>query len=372
MTDTARLTKSPALARGFSRHLGPMAARGVYLAPRGGRPGQGASIPAWEVLLRAAPDQVLTTIASRETLIDWARAEGESVAAHVKRRLIAVEQRRRPFAGLPADRPAVMGIVNTTPDSFSDGGRSFAAEDAVRNGVALLEAGADILDIGGESTRPGADPVPVEEELRRVLPVVRDLANRGARISIDTRHAAVMAAAVEAGAAVINDVTALEGEPDSLATAARLGVPVVLMHMQGQPQTMQADPTYACAPLDVFDYLERRVEACLAAGMEREAICVDPGLGFGKTVDHNAAILARMGLYQGLGCAVMLGISRKSFIGKVSRGEPPADRVPGSLAAAVLAAGQGTQIIRVHDVAETAQALAVWRAADAAAITGLS
>lgn len=371
MTDTATVTKSPALARGFSRTLGPGAAQGVYLVPRGARPGQGRPVPAWEVLIRAAADRILATTVPRDMLIDWSRAEGEGMAAHVRRRLTAVEGRRPAFAGLPTDRPAVMGILNATPDSFSDGGRNFAVEDAVANGLAMLEAGADILDIGGESTRPGAAPVPVEEELRRVVPVIRALAERGARISIDTRHAAVMGAAVEAGAAVINDVTALAGDPDSLATAARLGVPVVLMHMQGRPQTMQADPTYGFAPLDVFDYLEDRVTACLGAGIDRAQICVDPGLGFGKTVAHNAAILARLGLYQGLGCAVMLGISRKSFIGKVSRGEDPGDRVPGSLAAAVIGAGQGTQVIRVHDVAETMQALAVWRATDAAAINAL-
>lgn len=368
MTDTATLTKSPALARGFSRHLGPLAAQAIYLSPRGGRPCQGQPIPAWEVLLRLGPAQVTSTVVAREVLMDWARAEGESVFAQVKRRLLAVEQGRPRWAGLPGDRPAVMGILNATPDSFSDGGRHFGPEDAVASGVAMLEAGAEILDVGGESTRPGAEPVTVEEELRRVLPVVRDLANRGARVSIDTRHAAVMEEAVKAGAAIINDVTALEGDPDSLTVAARLGVPVVLMHMQGQPQTMQRDPAYTCAPLDVFDYLEGRVQACLAAGLERADICVDPGLGFGKTVAHNAAILARMGLYQGLACPVMLGISRKTFLGKVSRDEPPAQRLAGSLSAAVIAAGQGAQVIRVHDVPETAQALAVWRAADAAGI----
>jgi dihydropteroate synthase len=371
MADTARLTGSPALPRGFSRRLGPAAAQALYRPPRGARPGRGAPVPAWEVFQRLAPGKVVATVAARETLLDWARAEGESVFAQVKRRLLAVEAERPSFAGLPADRPAVMGIVNTTPDSFSDGGRSFAAADAVANGLALVAAGADILDVGGESTRPGAEPVPVDEELRRVLPVVRAFAERGLAVSIDTRRAAVMAAAVAAGATVINDVTALTGDPDSLTTATRLGVPVVLMHMRGEPRTMQADPTYSFAPLDVFDYLEGRVAACLAAGLERSQICVDPGLGFGKTAEHNAAILARLGLYQGLGCAVLLGISRKSFIGAVSRGEPATERLAGSLAAAVMAAGQGTQILRVHDVAETCQALAVWRAAEATAISGL-
>lgn len=196
-----------------------------------------------------------------------------------------------------------------------------------------------------------------------MVPVIRALAEKGARISIDTRNAATMEAALDAGARIVNDVTALTGDPRSLAVVAEAGVPVVLMHMQGQPQTMQADPTYALAPIDVFDYLSERVEACLRAGMSRETICVDPGMGFGKTVTQNAQILKRLGLFHGLGCPILFGNSRKTFIAKVSRGEPPKQRGPGSVASAILAADQGVQILRVHDVAETAQALAVWRAA---------
>lgn len=353
------VTKSPALPRGFSLGQGDVA-RAVHLSPLG-LAARGAPVQGWEVLLRTGPETVACVDAGRAEVLAWAREAGETVYTHVRRRMAAVEGQRPPFAGLSMDRPRIMGILNATPDSFSDGGRHFAVEDAVRGGLAMLEAGADILDVGGESTRPGSEEVSAEEEIRRVVPVIRALAERGAVISIDTRHAAVMEAAVAAGAAIINDVTALTNEPASLPTAARLGVPVILMHIQGEPKTMQADPRYAFAPTDVFDWLEARVEACLAAGIARADLCVDPGIGFGKTVEHNAQILKRLGMLHGLGCPVLLGISRKSFIARVSRDEPATERLPGSLAAAVMGAGQGMHILRVHDVPETAQALAVVR-----------
>lgn len=362
MADSVTVMKSPALPRGFS--LAPEAvARAVHLVPAGCG-AQGNAVAVWEVLVRTAPEAVTSVEVSRAELMAWARDGGEILTAHVKRRLAAVERQRPTFAGLSMDRPRIMGILNATPDSFSDGGRHLAVEDAVRSGVAMLEAGADILDVGGESTRPGSDPVAPDEEIRRVVPIIRALAERGTVVSIDTRHAAVMEAAVAAGAAIINDVTALTQEAASLPTAARLGVPVILMHIQGQPKTMQADPTYGFAPIDVFDWLEARVEACLAAGIPRSDICVDPGIGFGKTVVHNAQILKRLGMLHGLGCPVLLGVSRKSFIAKLSRGEGPTERLAGSLAAAVGGVRQGVQILRVHDVAETAQAVAVAHAVE--------
>lgn len=265
------------------------------------------------------------------------------------------------FGGLSLDRPRIMGIVNVTPDSFSDGGDAFAQADAIARGRALLAAGADILDVGGESTRPGADPVPVAEEMRRVVPVIEALAADGALVSIDTRRAAVMAAAIQAGARMINDVTALTGDRRSLRVAADSGLPVILMHMLGQPQTMQRAPRYACAPLDIYDYLEARLAACERMGIPRARICVDPGIGFGKTVAHNLQCLHWIGVYRSLGCPVMLGASRKSFIGKLT-GEPHAKaRVPGSLAAALWAVRSGVTLLRVHDVAETVQAVTLWR-----------
>ncbi len=274
------------------------------------------------------------------------------------------------FAGLSLDKPRIIGIINVTPDSFSDGGEALAVEDALNKGQAMVEAGADILDVGGESTRPGAAPVSIEEEIARVQPVVRALSEAGSKagskagalVSIDTRRAAVMKAAIEAGAKIINDITALTGDPDSLAVVAKSGLPVVLMHMQGEPGTMQDNPQYEDAAQDVFGYLKRRIEACEAAGMDRGLIAVDPGIGFGKTVDHNLEILSRLDLYRDLGCPVLLGASRKSFIGKISREEEPKDRLAGSLAVVLSAAAQGVRLFRVHDVAATRQALAVWQA----------
>jgi dihydropteroate synthase len=266
------------------------------------------------------------------------------------------------FAGLSLEAPRIFGIINITPDSFSDGGEAYAVDDAVRQGQAMIEAGADVLDVGGESTRPGAEPVTVDEEISRVQPVVRALADLGACVSIDSRRAPVMAAAIEAGAKIVNDVTALTADPESLGLVAESGVAVILMHMQGEPGTMQDNPHYDDAALEVFEYLEDRVGVCEQAGIDRGRIVVDPGIGFGKTLDHNLDILNRLGLYGDLDCPVLLGASRKSFIAKISRGEAPKDRVPGSLAAVLSAAGLGVRLFRVHDVAETRQALAVWQA----------
>jgi len=276
---------------------------------------------------------------------------------------------RDPFAGLAMDRPHVMGVVNVTPDSFSDGGDHPTGPLALALARRMAAEGATILDVGGESTRPGAEPVPLAGELGRVLPVIEGLvearrtdAGPHAYISIDTRHAAVMTAACEAGADIINDVTALAGDPDSLSAAAATGVPVMLMHMQGTPETMQQEPHYDSAPLDVFDYLADRVAACEAVGIPRNRIVVDPGIGFGKTLAHNMELLEYLALFHGLGCPLLLGASRKSFVARLSRGEAPKQRLPGSLAAALAGLDRGVQIVRVHDVGETLQAIRVWRA----------
>lgn len=270
------------------------------------------------------------------------------------------------FAGLTLDRPRIMGIVNVTPDSFSDGGEALRIEDAVARGRAILEAGADILDIGGESTRPGATPVSVDEECNRVLPVIEALAADGAVVSIDSRHAAVMSAAVDAGASIINDVTALGGDPGSMGVAAGRGVPVILMHMQGEPRTMQDNPTYTTPSRDIRNYLAGRIAACESAGISRSRIAVDAGIGFGKTLDHNLEILARMDTLHELGCAVVLGASRKGFIGQLSPARDPRERVAGSVAAALAVRALGAQIFRVHDVMETRQAFNVWEAIEQA------
>ncbi|MEQ8736212.1 MAG: dihydropteroate synthase [Rhodospirillaceae bacterium] len=253
--------------------------------------------------------------------------------------------------------PKIMGVVNVTPDSFSDGGDHDTVERAIAHGIYLAEAGADILDVGGESTRPGATQVSPETEQQRVLPVVRALSSRGFTVSIDTRHAPTMAAAIEAGAKIVNDVTALTGDSAALGLVRRKKCCVVLMHMQGAPKTMQDKPTYTWAPMDVFDYLEARVQTCIDAGIDRRKICIDPGIGFGKTEDHNLDLLKYLSILHGVGCPILLGASRKSFIGRVSGVDNPKARLPGSLAVALDGVRQGAQIIRVHDVAETHQAI---------------
>ncbi|MBC7951463.1 MAG: dihydropteroate synthase [Rhodospirillaceae bacterium] len=312
------------------------------------------------VLLRDGA-QTWLSMASYSELVDWANMEGEDVARHMGQLVRRVGARRPAWAGLALDKPLVMGIVNTTPDSFSDGGVNLDPRVAMDHAFAMVEAGARIIDVGGESTRPGAAPVPHEVELARVLPVIRALAEKGVVVSIDTRHAAVMGPAVEAGARIINDVTALEGD-GALEVAASSGAAICLMHMQGEPQTMQADPSYVCAPLDIYDYLAGRIAVCEAAGIPRAKIATDPGIGFGKTMDHNAQLFAALALYHGLGCPILLGASRKSVIAKMSKGEGAGDRLPGTLAAHLSGLDAGAQIIRVHDVAETVQAVKVWQA----------
>jgi dihydropteroate synthase len=270
------------------------------------------------------------------------------------------------LAGLALDRPRIMGIVNVTPDSFSDGGNFLAAQSAIDHGLRLAEEGADILDIGGESTRPGSDTVPIDEELRRVLPVIEGLrAKTDARISVDTRKAEVMRRAAAAGADILNDVSALTYDPAALEAAAETGLPVMLMHAQGDPKSMNDNPQYSDVVLDVFDFLEQRIDACEKAGIPKTKLVVDPGIGFGKHLHHNVAVLSAMSLYHGLGVPVLLGASRKKLIGQLCKVEDAKDRVPGSIAAALHSVGQGVQLIRVHDVAATRQALAIWQAATA-------
>ena len=268
------------------------------------------------------------------------------------------------FAGLSCQpgAPLLMGVVNVTPDSFSDGGDYLDHESAISRGLTLIREGASIIDVGGESTRPGAAPVTEDEEIRRTEPVIRALSAENVLVSVDTRNARVMTAALAAGAAIVNDVTALTHDPAALSVVAEAGCSVMLMHMQGQPQTMQQEPYYRHATADVYDYLRDRRDVCLEAGLKPENISVDPGIGFGKTDAHNLLILRQLAMFQGLGCAVTLGVSRKSFIGRLADVVTAKDRLPGSLAAAVAGAERGAQILRVHDVAETRQALAVWRA----------
>ena len=267
-------------------------------------------------------------------------------------------------------RPVLMGVLNITPDSFSDGGRHATPDQAVAHAQAMMEAGADIIDIGGESTRPGASPVWEGEERDRVIPVIERLAGCGAALSIDSRNASVMEAALQAGAHIVNDVSALAHDPRSLAVAAEAGGPVVLMHSRGEPATMQQDPAYDDVLLDVFDALAERIAACEAAGIDRARLIVDPGIGFAKSLRHNLDLIDGLSLFHSLGCPLLLGVSRKTFIGALSRGEPPDGRLAGSLAAALAGLDRGVQVLRVHDVAETRQAVAVWQGLRDAAMLG--
>ncbi|MEM7057986.1 MAG: dihydropteroate synthase [Pseudomonadota bacterium] len=265
------------------------------------------------------------------------------------------------FSG-SAKWPLVMGIVNVTPDSFSDGGRLLTASDAVEHGLALAEQGADILDVGGESTRPGAEYVSSSDEMDRVIPVIEGLisAKCPVPISIDTRKASVARAAISAGARLFNDVSALTHDENST-VVARLAASVCLMHAQGTPETMQANPVYENVVLDVYDFLEDRVKHAVSAGISRDRIIIDPGIGFGKTLQHNLEVLRHLSLFQSLGCAVMLGVSRKGFIGTLSGEKQAAKRSWGSIAAGLAGLDQGVQILRVHDVEQTVQAVSVWK-----------
>ncbi len=271
---------------------------------------------------------------------------------------------RPPICGIAMEQPSIMGILNVTPDSFSDGGKHAGAE--VEAAMRMLDAGADIIDIGGESTRPGAAYVEASTECDRVLPVIKALRARGVGpVSIDTRKAMVAKAALEAGAGLFNDVTALTYDENSLRVAAESGVAVCLMHSVGTPEEMQDNPSYANALLDVFDFLHERVEACVAAGIPRGKIMVDPGMGFGKTMAHNLALLRGISLFHSLGCAVLLGVSRKGMIGEIA-GEPnPERRFAGSIALGLEGLNQGVQMLRVHDIAQSRQALALWGALNA-------
>ncbi len=273
--------------------------------------------------------------------------------------LAAFAQPLVPFCGIAVTRPILMGVLNVTPDSFSDGGRFHKPENALAHAAMLIDAGAAIIDVGGESTRPGATPVDEDEEIARIVPVVRALAERGLCVSIDTRHTKVMQAALEAGARIVNDIAALTA-PGAIEVVAKAEAHVMLMHMQGTPQTMQIKPTYEWAPGDVYTFLSERVAACVAAEIPKDRIAIDPGLGFGKTDEHNLQILDHLAMFHGLGCVLAVGASRKGFIGRMTGEAEAGNRVTGSVAAALYAAGQGAQILRVHDVAETRQALAVW------------
>lgn len=261
--------------------------------------------------------------------------------------------------------PKIMGIINVTPDSFSDGGNFFETDAAVAHGIALYKEGADILDVGGESTRPSAAAISIEEELHRVIPVIKRLRDEvDIPISIDTRNADVMKAAVSAGATMVNDISALSNDKNALTTVATLSVPVCLMHMKGEPSNMQINPTYDDVVEEVFQYLLEKVEMCLAEGIKKESIYCDVGIGFGKTLEHNVTLLQNISYFRNLGTRLMIGTSRKSFIDHISKSTSPQDRLGGSLASLVSSLKAKIDIFRVHDVAATRQFIDVYTAID--------
>lgn len=266
----------------------------------------------------------------------------------------------RAFAGLDLSQPVLMGVLNLTPDSFSDGGK-WAGEGAIAQAIAMRDAGAGLIDIGGESTRPGSDPVLAEDEKHRILPAIQALAGRVA-VSVDTRKAEVAEVALAAGARIVNDVSNLDFDPDLLRVTAKAGAWLIIMHSRGLPQTMQHDPVYDDVLLDVYDALAARIDRAEAAGIPKHRIMIDPGIGFAKTGLHNLALLRRISLLHGLGCPILLGVSRKRFIGTIGKADLPASRDPGTQALTLAAAAQGVQMHRVHDVAGAAQALRLWQA----------
>lgn len=290
------------------------------------------------------------------SLIEEAAKGGADAEARAVDILARITSPRADFAGLDMASPQIMGILNATPDSFSDGGDHSVAEHALAAADQMIHDGATILDIGGESTRPGADPVGFDEECARILPIITPLSAAGHVVSADTRHTNVMAAALDAGAGIINDVGGLRDE-GAMDLVAERRAPSIIMHMQGEPGTMQDDPQYQYAPTDIYDWLEDRIRVAQSAGMDLADLAIDPGFGFGKTPQHNMMIMANISLFHGLGVPIVLGVSRKSTIAHYSRGEAAKDRVAGSVALAALGLQQGVQVFRVHDVSDTAQAI---------------
>lgn len=356
----------------------------AYLVPvgsiSGGSLGIACSVPgrrfaAARVVVRDAGETVWQETVAAADMADALDRLPEVIAGQLEIQLARLQAPQKglrlPGRDLPFafTRPRIMGILNVTPDSFSDGGKFLDRDAAIRHARAMIAEGADIIDIGGESTRPGAKPVWEGEEAERVVPVIEALRDDGIPLSIDTRHSFVMDRAVLAGAHIINDVSALTYDGDSLPVAARADVPVVLMHSQGLPETMQDNPSYSHVLYEVYDYLQDRIAACVEAGIAQDHIVVDPGIGFGKrVVQDNLALINGLPLFLTLGCPILMGASRKRFIGAITGEEDAAARMPGSLAAAIRSVELGAQIVRVHDVAETAQALKLTQAFHDAAI----
>lgn len=321
---------------------------------------------AFDVIVVDGGERLAPRLVPIDALDDFVGSLTDAQAERARIVIARIGEPRVPFQlgdrVLRFDEPRIAGILNVTPDSFSDGGRhSDDPEGAADAGFAMSARGAAMIDVGGESTRPGAADVWEGDEMERVIPVIERLAASGVAVSVDTRKAAVMEAALSAGAAIVNDVSALRFDDRSLALAAEAGCPIVIMHHAGKGHELHADPVYRDPLVEVYDWLENRIAELVEGGVARDKIVVDPGIGFGKALQHNLALINGLSLFHGLGCPIMLGVSRKRFIGALSNEAPAEERLGGSLALVTLGAAQGVQLLRVHDVAESVQALHVWR-----------
>jgi len=345
------LTKGSAFPRGLS------SSGKIYLAPDLSSDNQ------FDIAVREGTGDVQFFNADKEALLCWPELSS-SQQAQIRWQLENIAKRKDALKNWGLPNPAIMGIVNVTPDSFSDGGHFLEMEKAVDQARKLADEGAHILDIGGESTRPGADEVSAENEIDRIHPVFENLKPSAVMLSIDSRKSSVMQAAVNAGATLINDVTALEFDQQSKHVAKETDAFLCLMHSSADPKVMQDNPDYNHALFDVYDYLENRIQECEKLGIDRQKISIDPGVGFGKTLKHNLQLLKGLRFFHSLGCPVLLGVSRKSFIGKADREEEATDRVGGSISALLYGLKSGVQIFRVHDVAQTRQAIAIWQAVE--------
>jgi len=329
------------------------------------------------VYMRATGGTTSSSYFSAKQILTQLDSCAPTVQASLKAQIDWFARRREPIK-LPSGnmlaftKPLVMGVLNVTPDSFSDGGKYLSSQDAVRRARSMAASGADIVDIGGESTRPGATPVWEGEEAERIVPVIEAMAEESVALSVDTRNSFVMQKAFDAGAHIINDVSALTHDPDSMSFIANSDMPVILMHAQGAPETMQDNPEYDHVLLDVYDYLADRIDACVSAGVSRGRIIVDPGIGFGKrVVKDNIALINGISIFHTLGCPVLLGASRKRFIGAITGVDNAEERVIGSVVTAAAAVAEGVNIVRVHDVAETVEAVKMIQAfTDASVMDG--
>jgi dihydropteroate synthase len=347
--------EGPALARGLSS-LGRVYVKPVLEA-------DGREFCSVELLIDRPDREMLRLRAGISEIESWAKAEGRDVTRRVGSLIGHCRAGRLARAGMSFENPRIMGVLNVTPDSFSDGGLFDDAEGAVAQGRRMIADGADIIDIGGESTRPGATTTPADQEIARIRPVITALREAGRPLSVDTRNAATMDTVVGLGCTMINDISALEHDPMAMPVAASSDAVVALMHNRGNPASMQQRTDYRNILTEVFDYLQARITACETAGLARSRIVVDPGLGFGKTGAQNFALLRDLSLFRGLGVPLLVGVSRKSFIGRATGVGEARERVAGSVGGGLWAVAQGADIIRVHDVLETRQALDVWAAA---------